>query len=375
MDLRRGLRMPPSEVALATVVTAVMCVDLGQAAHPLLALPLTIAAGATLAVRVGLPELPLLATCLLQVLLMTTAPGEFGPQTVFIGAMVAVYSAAVHLSGRRAQVAGAVALVLLWVAHVASREGELADFLPFVVWGAPWLVGRLARRQALHARAEGEQAAARLAEQEERTREAAQAERDRIARELHDVVAHAVSLMVVQAGAERLAHPESPSREALQAIEDNGRRALVELRAMLGVLRSTEQDHEPQPDLTTLPALVEQVRGAGLPVELTVRGDASVPAGLALSAYRIVQEGLTNVLRHAGKVPTSVTVEVGPEAVGVEIRNETRAQPRPATRGSGRGLAGMRERVSLHGGTVTSAREDAHWVVRAHLPLAPGGLP
>jgi signal transduction histidine kinase len=368
-------------VALATVVTAVMCVDLGQAAHPLLALPLTIAAGATLAVRLTVPELPLAATCLVQLLLMTTAPGKYGPQTLFVGVMVAVYAAAAHLAGRRAQVAGAVSLVLVWVAHVGSREGEVADFLPFVVWGAPWLVGRLARRQALQARAEGERAAALLAEQQAQTREAAQTERDRIARELHDVVAHAVSLMVVQAGAERLANPESPSREALVSIEDTGRRALVELRAMLGVLRSSTEDHEPQPDLAALPDLVHQVRGAGLPVQLTLRGDGPVPAGLGLSAYRVVQEALTNVLRHAGTVATSVTVDVGPEEVVLEVRNELPRQGTPAThstsagQGSGRGLAGMRERVALHGGAVSSTREGSQWVVRARFPLTRAPLP
>ncbi|HTL23059.1 MAG TPA: histidine kinase, partial [Mycobacteriales bacterium] len=253
-------------------------------------------------------------------------------------------------------------------------EGDAADFLPLLVWGAPWLVGRMVRRQALQARADGARAALLLAEQEAQTREAAQTERDRIARELHDVVAHAVSLMVVQAGAERLANPATPSREALVAIEDSGRRALVELRTMLGVLRTSgEEDRDPQPDLAALPVLVESVRAAGLPVELHVSGEEAVPAGVALSAYRIVQEALTNALRHAGEVRTCVTVGVSDEVV-VEVRSELPPHGRAASPGSGRGVTGMRERVALHGGALDAGPEGAAWVVRARLPLVRGAV-
>ncbi|HUR13482.1 MAG TPA: histidine kinase [Mycobacteriales bacterium] len=375
MRVPEQLRTPPSEVALAAVVTAVMAADLGQAAHPfLVGLPLVLVAGSLLAWRLVLPEVPLAAICTANVLLMTTAPGEFGPQTLAIGVMVAVYSAAAHLAGRRAQVAAALSLVLIWVAHAGSREGDVADFLPLLVWGAPWLVGRMVRRQALQARADGARAALLLAGQEAQTREAAQQERDRIARELHDVVAHAVSLMVVQAGAERLANPATPSREALVAIEDAGRRALVELRTMLGVLRTSgEEERDPQPDLEALPELVERVRAAGLPVELQVRGEAEVPAGVALSAYRVVQEALTNALRHAGEVPTCVTVVLTDEVV-VEVRSGLPPAGRPAAAGSGRGITGMRERVALHGGVLDAGPESSAWVVRARMPLARGGV-
>jgi signal transduction histidine kinase len=374
MGVPERLRTPPSEVALAAVVTAVMAADLGQASHPLLALPLVLVAGSLLAWRLVLPELPLAGICAVNVLLMTTAPGEFGPQTLLIGVMVAVYAAAAHLWGRRARAAGALSLVAVWVAHVGSREGDVADFWPFLVWGAPWLVGRMVRHQALQARADGAQAARLLAEQELQTQEAAQRERDRIARELHDVVAHAVSLMVVQAGAERLAHPGTPSRAALEAIEHSGRQALVELRTMLGVLRDAEdEDHHPQPDLAALPALVEQVRAAGLPVQLQVGETADVPAGVALSAYRVVQEALTNVLRHAGEVPTCVTVVVDGDVV-VEVRSDLPPSDRARTPGTGRGVTGMRERVALHDGALDAGREGSAWVVRARFPLAGGAV-
>ena len=363
-------RTPPSELALAAVVTAVMAADLQQAAHPALGLALVVAAGATVAWRLSHPLLPLAALCLVHLYLQATAPGEFGPQTTAIGVAVALYSAAAHLAGRTAWAAGALSFAAVWLAHLGSPEGDVEDFWPLVVWGAPWLVGRLARRQALQARAAGERAAVLLAEQEAQTREAASRERDRIARELHDVVAHAVSLMVVQAGAERLKHPDSPSRATLEAVETTGRQALVELRTMLGVLRSTDGEAgDPQPGLEAVPELVEQVRAAGLPVELRVTGAGDVPPGVALSAYRVVQESLTNALRHAGEVPTEGTVDVRPDAVAVEVRSGLPRVQAARTTGAGRGVLGMRERVALHGGTLDVGPDGAEWLVRAVLPL------
>jgi len=267
-------------------------------------------------------------------------------------------------------VAGAASLALVWVGFVAGPDVNSNDFFPFLIWGAPWLVGRLARRQSLGARADGARAAVLLAEQEAQTRDAASRERDRIARELHDVVAHAVSLMVVQAGAERLAHPDSPSRPALEAIETSGRQALVELRSMLGVLRESQHEaSEPQPDLSSLPALVDRVRDAGLQVELHTTGCGQVPPGIALSAYRVVQEALTNALRHGGEVPTEVRVEVG-DAVLVEVRSGLPSAGMTSRAGSGRGVVGMRERVALHAGSLDAGPEGGQWVVRARLPLA-----
>jgi signal transduction histidine kinase len=367
--VRASWRTAPTEVALAAVVTVVMAADVGQAAHPLVLLLLVVLAGPTLAWRLRLPELPLYAICLVYVYSESTPAGRFTPQTMGLGVLVAVYSAAAHLGGRRAWLAGGGSLVLVWVGSVAGPDVDVADFWPFVIWGAPWLVGRLARRQSLQARADGARAAVLLAEQEAQTREAASRERDRIARELHDVVAHAVSLMVVQAGAERLAHPDSPSRDTLLAIESSGRQALVELRSMLGVLRGPQDEaNEPQPDLSSLPALVEQVRGAGLPVELRTTGIGAVPPGIALSAYRVVQEALTNALRHGGEVPTEVFVDVGADVL-VEVRSGLPSSRGPSKVGSGRGVVGMRERVALHDGSLDAGPEGDQWVVRARLPL------
>ena len=340
-----------------------MCIDLHQAAQPWAALPVVLVAGGSLAWRLQAPHVPVLLIGATNLWLLATAPGEFGPQTVVLGLLVAVYSAAAHLAGRRAAIVGTAALVLVWAAHASTREGDLADFFPALEWGVPWLAGRLVRRQTMRAHDAG----ARAALLEVEAREAVVRERDRIARELHDVVAHAVSVMVVQAGAERVSATSDPARTrtALEAIETTGRQALVELRTMLGVLRASEDAGlDPQPDLSAVPALVEQVRAAGLDVRLVSRGSGSAPAGVGLAAYRVVQEGLTNALRH-GSGDATVTLEVD-DAVCVEVRNGMGAR---SEEGSGRGLLGMRERVHLFGGTLHAGQEGDVWVLRASLPI------
>ncbi len=365
-------RPPVTEVALAAGVAVVMSADTHNAAWPVPALVLSLLAGATLAWRLTVPWLPLVATCSVNLLLMVTATTRFGPQTTVLGVMVGLYAAAAHLAGRRALLAGTFGLLAVWAAHVTTGEGDASDFLPFIVWGVPWLAGRLVRRQTLQAREAGAHAA--LLEME--AQEAAGRERDRIARELHDVVGHAVSVMVVQAGAARVSHggDDPATRAALESIEESGRQALVELRAMLGVLRSPDavDEHAPQPTLASLPALVEQVRRAGLPVTLSTAGGTDVPAGVGLTVYRIVQEALTNALRHAGAVQTAVQVQVGAE---VEVR-VSNALPAPAEQAAeGRGLLGMRERVALHGGTLSAGPCEGRWVVAARLPLLGGVAP
>jgi signal transduction histidine kinase len=138
---------------------------------------------------------------------------------------------------------------------------------------------------------------------------------------------------------------------------------------MLGVLRGPQDEGtEPQPDLSSLPALVERVRDAGLPVELRTTGRGAVPPGIALSAYRVVQEALTNALRHGGEVPTEVLVDVGADVL-VEVRSGLPAAGVDSRAGSGRGVLGMRERVALHDGSLDAGPEGGQWVVRARLPL------
>ena len=199
-------------------------------------------------------------------------------------------------------------------------------------------------------------------------------ERRRIARELHDVVAHSVSVMTVQAGAvRRLLRPDQErERQALEVIEATGREALTEMRRLVGLLREqgAMPEFAPQPSMRTVDVLVGTVREAGLPVELEIEGEPQELApGVDLSAYRVIQEALTNALRYAGPAHAWVTVRWLRDALELEIANDGRSEP--GSTGGGHGLAGVRERVALVGGTVDSGpRDGGGFVVRAHLPLA-----
>jgi signal transduction histidine kinase len=199
-------------------------------------------------------------------------------------------------------------------------------------------------------------------------------ERARIARELHDVVAHSVSVMTVQTGAVRrlLTPDQERERETLLAVERTGREALNEMRRLLGMLRATDEAEglAPQPSLRQLDTLVEQVREAGLPVELKVEGaPVDLPPGLDLSAYRIVQEALTNALKHAGPARATVAVRYGPDELELEIADDGRGAANGT--GTGGGLVGMRERAALVGGRLEAGpRNGGGYAVRARLPLA-----
>ncbi|MGZ4202188.1 MAG: sensor histidine kinase [Thermoleophilaceae bacterium] len=241
---------------------------------------------------------------------------------------------------------------------------------------AMFLIRRAVRDRQL--RAETLAAHAELLEREHelRAHEAVAEERARIARELHDLVAHNVSVMVVQAGAERHALPDdqASTREALTSIEQAGRQALAEARRLLGVLRRNgeHEELEPQPSLEHIDVLVDQVQRAGLPVKLEIEGEPlPLPAGLDLCGYRIVQEGLTNALKHAGPAHAEVVLRYRPQALEVEVRDDGQGAAEPAADGAGHGLIGMRERVALYGGSLAiGPREGGGFEVRARLPLS-----
>ena len=250
--------------------------------------------------------------------------------------------------------------------------GELV-FLP-VLFAIAWLAGF-----ALRERAQQAEAADGRAAQAERAREAAARlavaeERARIARELHDVVAHSVSVMVLQVGAVRhgLPEAEAENREALRGVEQTGRTALAEMRHLLGAMRSDDGDPElsPQPGLEQLEALLEKVRRAGLPVQLHVEGEpVPLPRAVDLSAYRIVQEGLTNVLKHAGASHADVTLRYEPDEVQIEVRDDGRGTS--TVDGLGHGLVGIGERVKLYGGEMTAgAANGGGFVLGTRLRLA-----
>ena len=217
---------------------------------------------------------------------------------------------------------------------------------------------------------------ARLAERERdlAAREAVLEERARIARELHDAIAHNVSMMVVQAGAERRTLADaSQTREVLETVEHIGRAALTEMRRLVGMLRSDDAEPlAPQPGLRDLSTLVTQVREAGLPVDLEIDGDPrELPVGLELSAYRIVQEALTNALKHAGDAHATVHVRYGPDSLELEIVDDGAGVQVPVASG-GHGLVGMRERVAVFGGVLEANRRlEGGYRLRATLPLGP----
>jgi len=220
-----------------------------------------------------------------------------------------------------------------------------------------------------------QRAEARATQLELEQREAVVAERARIARELHDVIAHSVSVMTVQAGAaeEMLKRDPALAVEPVRAVQETGRQALVEMKRLVGMLR--EEDDEiglaPQPGLADLDRLVAQVREAGLPVEVRIEGEPRpLPLGVDLSAYRVVQEALTNALKHAGRATATVTLRYGAADVTIEVADDGPGAPK---KGAGHGLIGMRERIGVFGGTFAAGpRDTGGFAVSARLPIGGG---
>jgi signal transduction histidine kinase len=293
--------------------------------------------------------------------------------TAAIALVVAAYSVGAHTQGLRSWigVTGVGALIAVNVADQFSA-GDL--LLIAMILGGAWLAGR-----AMRYRREREWVLERLTvdlerEREEKARAAVAEERVRIARELHDVVAHAISVMVLQArgGRRSLASDPEETCEALDTIEVTGSAALAEMRRLLGMLRRDDEEIAlaPQPSLRHLEALAAQVREAGLGVELSVEGEpVELPPGVDLSAYRIVQEALTNVLKHAGPATARVVIRYGDHDLELEIADT--GVGASAGDAEGHGLVGMRERVSLYGGKVEAGpRDGGGFTVRARLPLA-----
>jgi signal transduction histidine kinase len=225
------------------------------------------------------------------------------------------------------------------------------------VFGLGWLGGFAFRERDVQATEAEERALHAEREREAAARLAAAEERARITRELHDIVGHAVSVMVLQVGAVRHKLPDTlgEDKEALADVERTGRTALTEVRRLLGAMRDrgSEAELEPQPGLENLSALVRRVRSAGLPVRLDVEGEPlPLPRALDLSAYRIVQEALTNVLKHADASHAEVVVRHGPDALQLEVRDDGRGPT--SGDGLGHGLVGIRERVKLYGGEMSA---------------------
>jgi signal transduction histidine kinase len=295
--------------------------------------------------------------------------------------LVAAYTAGRYARGRREVLAGAVlTLIFPLVIAVTDRDGFSVGNLLFFAFIAfpPYLAGvAIAHREGREAALE-HHVATLDAERERLAAEAVARERARIARELHDVVAHGVSTMVVQAqGGARMVRTEpTEAEDAFAAIERKGRQALTEMRRLLGLLRATDDSAAlvPQPGIERLADLVDGVRRAGLPVEVQVEGDATaLPPGVDVSAYRIVQEALTNTLKHAGAAHAAVRVRYLTGAIELEVSDDG-SGPAPGRTNGGHGLIGMRERVAVYGGKLEAgARPSGGYLIRARLPFEPAG--
>jgi signal transduction histidine kinase len=319
---------------------------------------------------------PFVMAAVLSVVFVAQALAAGSPTSLWalVVILIASFSVGAAANDRDSKLGGALLLGATYAIANLEDAAKLGDrlFTALVLCGGPWLAGRLVRRHREQAstldllNVELEQRRA------EDVRVATAEERARIARELHDVVAHSISVMVVQAGAAGQVLDKDPARarQPLEQIREAGKAALAEMRHLLGVLRTDDDGLAlaPQPGVADLPALVEKMRGAGLDAQLDMPHDVPALApGCDLAAYRIVQEALTNTLKHAGRVSAKIRVGVTPEQVDIEVVDTGHNELRNGS--VGHGLIGMRERARLYGGSVDAGPgPNGGWAVVARLP-------
>jgi signal transduction histidine kinase len=303
------------------------------------------------------------------------------PPHMFVAVLILVtlgYAAGRHLSGRTSAVALGIGVVVMVVLAALYDPNDI--FFPVVFfWILPWLAGRTIRNQTRLARELSEKAERAQHARQEDERRAIAVERNRIARELHDVLAHNLSVMVVQAAGARQVLEKSPERavEAAALIERTGREALAEIRHLFGpVRRGGAEPLSGAQTIARVDDLARRAREAGLRVELRITGDAvELPAGIDLAAYRIVQEALTNTLKHSPGARARVTVAYEPNELVLSVEDDgpgPREDHELGEAGGGHGLVGMRERAAVYGGVVQAGRgADGGFAVRARLPTRP----
>ena len=306
----------------------------------------------------------------------------FNPGIAGVGLLVAMYSLAAYEFGVRRlvflSIAGLSFVAGFVVFGVTGNPRSFAITVPSLFFVAAWLIGDYLQTRRAYV-AQLEERAARLERERDQDRLlAADEERTRIARELHDVVAHDVSVIAIQAGAARAVQATKPeaAAQALGLIETTARETLIELNRLLGVLRGNigaAPDRRPQPGIGQLAGLVEELRAAGLEVDARVDGEARpLPPAVDLSAYRIVQEATTNVLKHAHARRVDIRVHYTESMLAVDVRDDGAGNGADAAASSGHGLIGMRERVALFGGELRAGRNPAGgFSVHARLPIEP----
>jgi signal transduction histidine kinase len=301
------------------------------------------------------------------------------PLGVIPGAVGIFYGAGAFASEERGRLAVGLGLAGVWIDDVIATA-PLSEYLfdGVALCLVPWAAGRMIRERTARERAYRASAERLDAEREQRAQTAAWGERARIARELHDVIAHSVSVMVIQAGGARTVMQAEPERAiaSLRLVERAGREALAEMRRLLGVLGSGDNPRAlaPQPSLDDIGELVSRTRDSGLATTLVIEGEAStLSPALDLCAYRIVQEALTNAIKHAGPARAAVRVLWSDGALELEIADDGGGSiaANAHAHSGGHGIAGMRERAALHGGSIEAGTDDGGgFAVRAHLPLA-----
>lgn len=375
------------DVAVAAVLLTISLIDiwaLSYARHPLAATSVSVTVAVCVAVRRrwllwALPAAVAAVAVKTAIYGLSGPAGPGGVQGSLMGLLV-FYGAGAYLQGRRA-ILGLLGGLTITSISALGTAGEVA---PNVLWNdiviaaLPWFIGRTIQERSARGAAARERAERLDSEHEMHTRVAALAERARLAREIHDVVAHSVSVMVIQAGGARTVMHGEPQRaeEALLSVERAGREALAELRRLLGALGDSERMRElaPQPGLEDLDELIARTRCAGLAASISVTGEpVAVPPGLSLCAYRVVQEALTNTIKHAGAARAEVSVRWHGDALELEVADDGHGPDAQGELAStGHGLIGMRERAALHGGRIdTGPLAGGGFAVRARIPLEP----
>lgn len=376
----RGIPALGQDVVLVLVLGAVQVALLGPVPDRPLYAALLAVEPVPLLLRRRLPTLTMALVCVIDVALVAA---DVPLHSVGASIVVAAYSAGAHQARSRAWTTlgiGAVAVVGI-VVITGSRTGNADRIGVLLTLAVAWWIGTSLRERRAYAAQLERQAGELRAARTELAERAVADERLRLARELHDVVAHSLAIVALHSsvGAHNAATRPADAGAALKAINTASRTALTELRAILAVLREGGgPDVAPLPDLTDLSTLVDRAAHPGISVRATVSGAVDqVPKAVSLSAYRIVQEALTNVVKHAAPTVATVTVTVEPARVLVEVRNAgSNGHRRKSTTDGGSGIAGMRERVAIFGGDLSAgSAADGGWAVRANLPYeAAAGL-